>query len=77
MDDVFIANIKGTAHSFEFSLKKEFLNICPNVEEENMFTLLSDFQMAKYLHSESDPAIVRSDGVKEYWLNGNRVYTNE
>lgn len=53
------------------TVKKEFLQKCPNPEDYSMLDLNSKFLLLIYLHNESGPAVIRhQDNFQEEWLNG-------
>lgn len=63
--------------TFRFTVKKAFLQVCPDPAAVPRPTLFVDLKMAQYLHNPVGPAItVLASGYEEQWLDGKQV-TNE
>ncbi len=67
-----------TRKGFQLNIKRSFLDLCPKPEEETIETLLSSkFNIHKYFHNTSGPAVIRlSDGAEDFWIDGVR-FENE
>jgi hypothetical protein len=58
---------------FEIAVKSEFLKIIPDPEKHPLDKLMSDNNLANYLHNPHGPAIlVLRSGYGEYWLDGKK-----
>ena len=58
---------------FTLTVKKEFLNSCPEPEKFNLLKLKIEHQFITFLHNENGPAVIReADGkiTEEYWVDG-------
>jgi hypothetical protein len=67
---------------YTLSVKKEFLEKCPNPEAFEPHELNVKHYMFKFLHNDSGPAIVRkayslSPERIEYWLDGRCISTED
>lgn len=66
---------RETSGNFEFTVKREFLEIVPEPEKMDVMKLLGETEMAKYFHNPIGPAIVhlkiQDKNIKDcYFLNG-------
>jgi hypothetical protein len=69
MSDVY--TFKDKENKFTLSVKKEFLDRCPNPENHTAYELNSEFYLFTYLNNPSAPAVIRhKDNREEYWING-------
>lgn len=60
---IFIKSVDG--HSFSVDIN--FLTRCPNPHLESTYTLINDFQLVRFLHNLSGPAVLPGCG---YFLLG-------
>lgn len=59
---------------FTVTVKTEFCQNSPNYETTHMFDLLNQFDLIKYLHNETGPALIdHKANQSEYFLNGKTV----
>lgn len=63
---------------FEFTVKSEFLEKCPNPTEHSQYDLMTKFKANQFLHNPHGAAIHRlKDGFKDYWIDGNHATAEE
>ncbi len=61
-----------------FFIKKEFLDICPNPQLVDRFSLQEDFKLTKYLHNLDGPAAIgQLSNWCSYWIDGKKFKTRE
>jgi hypothetical protein len=64
---------KSVCGRFQFTIKDSFLKKT-NPAEHDVYDLMTQHQMAEYLHNPVGPAIVVFNTThEEYWLNGKRL----
>lgn len=72
MSGLYIINTKDKR--FQFTVKSEFLQDCPNPEEQEAYDLLVKYKINQYLHNPTGPAVIRhKDNFSEYFINGQRA----
>lgn len=62
-------------NKFEFTVRTRFLENCADPQNYNIHDLLTKFKLNQYFHNLEGPALIRfRDSVKEYWIDGIRVF---
>lgn len=69
LSDVVIFQDKNKKYTL--SVKKEFIEKCPNPEQYGHTELLAKFKVYLFLHNEKNPSVILN-GTKEFqfWQNG-------
>lgn len=63
---------------FQFTVKKDFLEKCPNPETIADPELFTEYKINLYLHNEKGPAVTRmKDGFVLYWIEGKMLTKEE
>lgn len=58
-------------NKYTISVKKEFIEKCPEYNKTSIKDLLTEKKIVAYFHNTKGPAVTRhKDGHLEYWING-------
>jgi hypothetical protein len=77
MSDIYTFTTKDK--KFQFSVKHVFYQRFANVNDfpigdEPVYSLMTKYKMAEYLHNPSGPAIINKEtGIMSYWINGKQL----
>lgn len=61
-------------NKFTITVKKEFLDKCPEPDKLDAYTLMTEHKVNLFFHNPEGPAAIRlSDGMKSYWIDGQHI----